>query len=80
MKLIFIGDHFYEESRSTMSSLYTEEGARSDWGKVQHALRNGEAVSIRPANASEYGEYEKRLRALKTLEAKSGQVPRGTQV
>ena len=65
MKLIYIGDHFYEESKSYMSSIYDTDGARQDWGKVQVALRNGERVSIRPATSQELVRYEIKLRALK---------------
>ncbi len=30
--IIFIGEKFYMESRTTMSSLYTENGERYDYG------------------------------------------------
>lgn len=36
-----------------MSSLYMEDGSRSDWGKVYVALRNGEEVHIRQATDEE---------------------------
>lgn len=65
MKLIYIGSHFYLESGTRMSCLYTEDGSRSDWNHVTSALQCGERVSIRPANASEYVEYEKLLREIK---------------
>jgi hypothetical protein len=34
-----------------MGVLYTANGERSDWGKVQVALRQGESVIIHPATA-----------------------------
>jgi len=61
MKLFYIGDAFYNKSGTMMSSLYHDEGQlpqgggyyRSDWGKVQVALRAGEEVHIRQATADE---------------------------
>jgi hypothetical protein len=59
MKLFFIGDKFYSESGTMMSSIYHVEKTtkgdhyRSDWGKVQIALESGEEVNIRPATDSE---------------------------
>ena len=58
MKLIYIGDHFYIESGTMISSIYTEDGFRSDWGHVQSALRHGEKVEIRPATTKEREQYE----------------------
>lgn len=61
MKLVYIGDKFYHESGTMMSSLYTEDGQRSDWGFVNIALRRGEEVQIRQATSEELERYEKRL-------------------
>jgi len=61
MKLIYIGDHFYRESATLMSSLYTEDGKRSDWGFVSSALRNGENVEIRQVTDAEREYYETQL-------------------
>ena len=54
MNLFFIGDHFYRDSGTMMSPIY-EVGTkyRSDWGKVQIALGNGEEVHIRQATSEE---------------------------
>ena len=55
-KLFHIGNRFYVESRTMMSSIYHEDRdnpQRWDWGLVSTALVNGEAVHIRPANEAE---------------------------
>lgn len=65
MKLIYIGDHFYQESGTAMSPIYTEDGQRSDWGFVQVALRKGESVSIRQATQQELDHYEATLSRFK---------------
>ncbi len=61
MELIYIGNRFYNESKSVMSCVYDINGNRSDWGFVEIALRRGESVHIRPATELECGLYEKRL-------------------
>jgi hypothetical protein len=65
MQLIYIGDHFYTESRAMMSPIYTEDGRRMDWGFVQCALRDGQTVNIRPATQTELDGYEAKLSRLK---------------
>ena len=65
MELIFIGEHFYRESKTIMSSLYDTQGYRQDWGSVCLALSRGESVSIRPATDAEIGKFERCLRNLK---------------
>jgi hypothetical protein len=65
MKLIYIGYHFYHESRTYMSPIYTETGERSDWGFVQIALKNGENVEIRQATKLERDFYEVELLLIK---------------
>lgn len=65
MKLIYIGDHFYHESGTMMSSIYGEDGSRSDWGKVQAALRAGQPIEIRQATQQERDFYEAHLSRLK---------------
>ena len=65
MNLIYIGDHFYAESGTMMSSIYTEDGRRTDWGFVQCALRDGQIVNIRPATQIELDGYEAKLSRLK---------------
>ena len=61
MQLIHIGSRFYYESGSVMGSLYTPEGERSDWGKVELTLERGDSVTLRPATDEELKPYEKRL-------------------
>lgn len=56
MELVFIGNDFYNKSRTMMSSIYQVTDGRlyrSDWGKVQIALANGDEVHIRQATAQE---------------------------
>lgn len=61
MNLIYIGEDFYWKSKTLMSSLYTEDGRRSDWGFVSIALKNGDQVNIRQATEGEIAKYEKLL-------------------
>ena len=65
MELIYIGEKFYAESGTVMSSIYDVHSNRQDWGKVQIALQNGESVHIRPATESELKMYNKRLKTMK---------------
>jgi hypothetical protein len=67
LKLVYVGDHFYLDSGTIMSSLYTEDGMRSDWGKVNVALRNGEGVHIRQANEKELDLAKKQLEHIKNF-------------
>lgn len=64
-ELIYIGDNFYFESGTSMSSIYTVDGRRFDWGFVRVALENGESVHIRPATTEERNNYEARLNQLR---------------
>lgn len=57
----FIGDDFYSKSGTMMSSIYTEDGFRTDWGKVQIALREGMSVEIRQATDAEMLKAYKQL-------------------
>lgn len=77
MNLIYIGDHFYFESGTSMSPIYTEDGQRSDWGFVQCALRDGQTVNIRPATETERDFYEAKLSRLKRHRAMFGPNGRG---
>jgi hypothetical protein len=64
MDCIFIGDDFYYKSKSMMSSIYKIESkgySRTDWGKVNVCLRNGESVHIRPATEQEMELFLKNL-------------------
>jgi hypothetical protein len=53
LELIYIGDRFYLESGSVMSSLYGIDGLRKDWGFVNDTLRAGKDVLIRQATNDE---------------------------
>ena len=61
VKLIFIGNKFYNKSGSVMSSIYTEHGERFDWGFVEVALEEGKEVHIRPASSVELMMFEAEL-------------------
>ena len=61
MKLVYIGERFYTKSGTNMSSIYTEDGQRFDWGFVKLKLENGDNVEIRQATNEEIGYYETRL-------------------
>jgi len=65
-ELIFIGDKFYNESSTIMSSIYTIDGRRSDWGFVQVTLSQGESVYIRPATKVELAPYIEKLNHIKS--------------
>lgn len=68
IELIFIGDKFYWESGTSMSSLYLKKGndyLRYDWGFVQVALSEGNEVNIRPATDSEFRYFQNKLDAMK---------------
>lgn len=65
MTFVFYGDHFYFESGTMMGSMCTADGKRADWNTVQACVQRGESALIRPANATEYGDYERKLRELK---------------
>jgi hypothetical protein len=65
-KFIYIGNKFYIESGTIMSSIYRilEDGEiveRSDWGKVQLVLGRGEEIHIRPAYPEEMQIAQARL-------------------
>ena len=62
VKLVFFGDEFYAKSGTIMSSLYHENGDRSDWGKVNCFLRDGKEVHIRPCTDAEYGRAHRMLK------------------
>lgn len=61
VKLIFIGNEFYIKSGTWMSSIYSEEGKRYDWGKVQVDLEAGNRVTIRPATSKELAVFQVEL-------------------
>jgi hypothetical protein len=54
LKVIYIGEKFYGDTDSLMSSVYeatTRE--RLHWGMITHYLKEGGKVVIRPANKKE---------------------------
>ena len=66
-ELAFIGNEFYYESSTLMSSLIVIDAnpGRWDWGRVSVALENGDAVHIRPATTQEISEAHKKLKTIK---------------
>ena len=62
VKLIYIGDEFYHKSGTLMSSIYTEDGERFDWGFVNIALKEGKEVHIRPASSIELAIFKAKLK------------------
>ena len=67
--LYYIGDNFYMESSTIMSPIYHENGARSDWGKVQIMLAEGKDVHIRQATDAEMLKAYKQLDELKSRQS-----------
>lgn len=61
VNVFYIGDHFYLSSGTIMSSIYLENGIRTDWGKIQIALREGKDVRIRQATDAELLDAYKQL-------------------
>lgn len=50
MKTVYyLGDKYYDKSGSMLGSLYTEDGQRYDWGKLQYDVSKGVEVLVRPA-------------------------------
>lgn len=68
--LVYIGRHFYQDSGTVMSTIYTELGERYDYGYMQEALANGEEFVIRQATPEEKELYEKLLERIKEREKK----------
>ena len=70
MKLTYFGEEYYERSGSIIGVLYTHDGERSDWGKVNVALRNGESVEITPASPAQHRAIEAQtVRAIERAKA-----------
>lgn len=64
VNLIYIGEKFYWESGTSMSSIYEQKGVeyrRWDWGKVSIALQRGEKLTIVPASAEQIKMFEAEL-------------------
>lgn len=67
IRCVYIGNKFYRESKTIMSSIYIDRGntfTRTDWGKIQIALERGEFVEIRPATPTEIKMFEEKLTQL----------------
>jgi hypothetical protein len=58
---IYIGDEFYQLSKSMMSPVYLESGSRYDWGFMQRDLREGHEVRVRQATETELNKYKVKL-------------------
>lgn len=63
--LVYIGEKFYRESASAMSSFYTTGGDRYDLSNLVSDLEEGAEINIRPATNQEFGYYQKVLDKLK---------------
>lgn len=63
--LVFIGERFYKESQTLMSSIYriTRDGSwqRYDWGFLQLDISAGKEIRIRPATEKEIKFFEAKL-------------------
>lgn len=75
MKLVYIGDHFYLQSGTMMSSIYTEDGYRSDWNDVNAALRRGDSIEIRQATPQERSLYDDQLTEIKAKREQWDKIP-----
>ena len=71
-QVVFIGDQFYRQSGSVMSSVYEvrtvngkKEYKRYDYGFLQCDLANGIRVNMRPATDKELGMFVKTLLKVK---------------
>ena len=57
MQVIYVGDKYYFESGTIMSSVYQIDDAgsfkRTDWGEIQEALKQEKEIHIRPATEIE---------------------------
>lgn len=72
MTVIYVGEKFYWESGTIMSSIYEARGdgyVRTDWGLIQSALQTGKAVRIRPATKGEVAYFEDLLDKMKSKRA-----------
>jgi len=65
MELIYIGDKFYFESKTFMSSIYDVHGNRQNWNFVQRALKSGDYIHIRQATEQEMIFYKSKLKEIK---------------
>jgi|WetSurSiteA1Bulk_404760.scaffolds.fasta_scaffold23697_3 hypothetical protein len=67
-EIIFIGDRFYWDSKTMMSSMYevTSSGyERYDWGLMSHYLMRGIKHFVRPATKEEIEYFNNNLIGLK---------------
>ena len=61
LKLVWVGPEYYAKSGSALGTLYTEDGFRSDWGKVNVHLLSGGTIEIRQATEHELGVLNNQL-------------------
>lgn len=77
-EIVFIGDSFYRDSKTMMSSIYEKNGdnfTRTDWGFVRLACDKGEHILIRPATKPELNMFSCRLDEL--MEELKSPPPKG---
>ena len=73
--LYYIGGEYYYRSSTSIGVLYTSDYRRWDWGLVEAALHNGEAVTIFPASSAMLNHFTQMLNDIlwdRLLNAKSG--------
>lgn len=61
LKLVWVGEEYFKKSGTALGTLYTEDGFRSDWGKVNVHLRAGGTIEIRQPTAHELGVLNNQL-------------------
>ena len=69
MRVVFIGENFYMESGTAMSSMYEKlpggSYKRTGWGFIRVALQKGDDVHIVPATQRETDHFTRILYELK---------------
>jgi hypothetical protein len=65
ISLVYFGQKFYSQSGTILSSIYTNDFERYDYGFLQRDLENGYEVSIRQATPAERSVLENELAAIR---------------
>lgn len=53
LTLVSYPSALYEASQTMGSALYTEDGKRYDYGRLEHAMQTGFSIHIRPCTRKE---------------------------
>jgi hypothetical protein len=59
--VVYYGREFYDRSSTMFGSMYTEDGKRTDWGKIEIELEHGERVTIRGCTTIEFDALKDKL-------------------